>query len=157
MTTITVDVPPAGEVPPALPPYSGPNTLCPKCANPEAFTRYRPAMRRCMDEYNGSTNYRGPLPERLERQCMRCDYQWDEALVTDLPPMMTVDQLVRALDDSTPYPIELRADVAQFVAERLLERLHISPRLDHQVWDPEGDAQPATVDPLPELDRQEQL
>ncbi|MFD5788635.1 hypothetical protein ACFWH1_18680 [Streptomyces sp. NPDC127037] len=33
-----------------------------------------------MWDYNGRTEMRGPLPERLERQCERCDYQWDEAL-----------------------------------------------------------------------------
>ncbi|WP_019548574.1 hypothetical protein [Streptomyces sulphureus] len=67
----------------ALPPYSGEETPCPKCRYPEAYTLYRSATQAVLDEFNGRLQRRGPLPERLERQCQRCDYAWDEALVPD--------------------------------------------------------------------------
>lgn len=67
--------------PKSLPPYSGHETLCAKCSHLEALTRFRPEIGHPQtEEYNGQLKRRGPLPERLERQCMRCDYQWDEAL-----------------------------------------------------------------------------
>lgn len=65
-----------------LPPYSGEETTCVKCQYPAAFTRYRPASGPGVVEFNGVTQWRGPFPERLERTCARCDFQWDEALVS---------------------------------------------------------------------------
>lgn len=62
----------------ALPPFSGDTTLCVKCSASGPYTYYRPATDRPA-EFNGRMR-RGPLPERLERQCARCDYAWDEAL-----------------------------------------------------------------------------
>lgn len=70
---------PAGPLPPEeLPPYSGDDVQCPKCRNVGASTRYRAAGE------HGENDRRtwGPSPkgERLERECSRCDYTWDEAL-----------------------------------------------------------------------------
>jgi hypothetical protein len=63
-----------------LPEFTGDDAECPKCANAGALTSYRPAAQRGeWDIYNGVTR-RAPLPERLERECTRCGYLWDEAL-----------------------------------------------------------------------------
>ena len=58
-----------------LPPFSGDDTVCPKCSNQGAFTEYRAAG----EPSTGSFVEMG-LPERLERRCGRCDFVWDEAL-----------------------------------------------------------------------------
>jgi hypothetical protein len=50
---------------------------------------------------------------------------------------MTVDQVMHALDNSTPYPVELDKAVLRFMAERLLEMTDMHKRLDHEVWQPE--------------------
>lgn len=58
-----------------LPPYSGDDTQCPKCSNIGAYTEHKKAG----EPGSGSPIGIG-LPERLERRCSRCDYEWDEAL-----------------------------------------------------------------------------
>lgn len=50
---------------------------------------------------------------------------------------MTVDQVMHALDNSTPYPVELDQAVLRFMAERLLEMTDMHKRPDHEVWQPE--------------------
>ncbi|MFD7185522.1 hypothetical protein ACFV90_36870 [Streptomyces sp. NPDC059904] len=64
-----------------LPPFSGDSPTCPKCGNVGATTRYRAASPRMLWDWNDATGMRGQLPERLERECDRCDWHWDEALV----------------------------------------------------------------------------
>ncbi|MFJ3812246.1 hypothetical protein ACIPWE_38525 [Streptomyces sp. NPDC090073] len=68
-----------------LPPYSGEDTACPKCGYDQARTTYRAPRPRSLWEWNDQTTTRGPLPERLQRNCSRCDYAWDEALDPPTP------------------------------------------------------------------------
>lgn len=62
-----------------LPPFSGDDPLCPKCAHIGAHTAHR------ADGEHGSdqrpTYGRSARGERLERSCGRCGFVWDEALV----------------------------------------------------------------------------
>lgn len=127
----------------ALPPYSGDDSLCPKCLSGEAITWYRPAMGFFpAHQWNGGLR-RGPQPERLERECARCAFKWDEALVTDSPGM-TVDALAHALHNSTPYPVELDRQVREFMARELLLMLHVTARPNHPVWQYSDGRPPAT-------------
>ncbi|MFD9422227.1 MULTISPECIES: hypothetical protein [unclassified Streptomyces] len=82
---------PAPDQAAALPPFSGDDVECVKCSYTEAFTRYRPASW-CLEEHNGRPRT-GPLPERLERACARCDFTWDEALFAPLheKPLIPAD------------------------------------------------------------------
>lgn len=61
-----------------LPPFSGDNTTCPKCSHRGAATCHRAAGE------HGSGDMPTLRPsakgERLERECWRCDFVWDEAL-----------------------------------------------------------------------------
>lgn len=144
-TGTTPTTTPAGAI---LPPFSGSDTVCAKCRYLEAFTRYRPALSdRTREEFNGATR-RGPLPERLERTCARCDYAWDEALPVDdqADGGLSVDDLVHALDNSTPYPVELDRSLLRHMAARLLEMAVVLPVRDHAVWQPE-EPPPPTVAP----------
>jgi hypothetical protein len=50
---------------------------------------------------------------------------------------ITAAELAHALDNSTPYPIELDRPVCEFMAERLLEMLTVGKRSEHPVWQPE--------------------
>lgn len=69
--------------PDTLPPFSGDEPACVKCGHKGASTYYRAASPRGMrHDWNGRHEMCGPLPERLERQCLRCGFQWDEALAT---------------------------------------------------------------------------
>lgn len=133
----------------ALPPYSGPSAACAKCRNVGALTRYRgPQSGRTLSKLNGKRRP-GPLPERLERECHRCDYQWDEALPADdrADGGLSVTELAHALDNATPYRIELHPEVAQFMAERLFTMCAFYPIPECVVWQPEEPPPPA-VDPL---------
>lgn len=136
----------------ALPPYSGEHTACAKCRHIGALTSYRPAVSwRAMTELNGRRRP-GPLPERLERQCIRCDFQWDEALAADdrADGGLSVAELAHALDNATPYRIELHPDVAQFMAERLVEMCAVYSIPQHPVWQPEEEPPPAAAPQDPE-------
>lgn len=140
MTDTTTPAAPRTET--VLPPFSGSDTACSKCRYPEAFIRYRPPLSdRDREEFNGSTR-RGPRPERLERTCARCDYAWDEALPVDdqADGGLSTDDLAHALDNSTPYPVDLLPEVARFMAARLLEMVVVLPIREHAVWQPEGPA-----------------
>ncbi|MFD8509652.1 hypothetical protein ACFV27_00700 [Streptomyces antimycoticus] len=137
MTDTTTSAPAGTEV--VLPPFSGDETVCAKCRNLEATVTYRqPLGRGLMDRFNGHLR-RTTLPERLERQCTRCDYQWDEALPVDdhADGGLTVEQVAHTLDDTTPYPIEIRVDILRWMAARLLERVVVFPVPDHPLWQPE--------------------
>lgn len=119
-----------------LPPYSGDDAECVKCSNGEAFTRYRPAIGRHMADRNGVTAPRGPLPERLQRDCQRCDFSWDEAL--DPAPGVraaTAGDVAHALEHTCRgYAVDLHPDLADHMAGVLLEMLHVHVRPDHPGW-----------------------
>lgn len=128
-----------------LPPYSGEETACPKCSHGEAHTVYRsPLSGRLLRDWNDGAVQRGPLPERLERECRNCGFTWDESLC---PPGcgMTVEALAHAVDNATPYPIDLAPEVCTFMARYLLECLHITARPEHPLWQYD-DGRPAHLD-----------
>lgn len=58
------------------------------------------------------------------------------------PQVMTVDQVMHALDNSTPYPIELHRDVLRCMAQRMLEMTEMRLRPEHEVWQPEEQPEP---------------
>lgn len=116
-----------------LPPFSGDETECTMCSNPLAYTVYRQAISRVIEEYNGRLERRGPLPARLERRCQRCDYQWDEAL-NPVPGvrLATVAEVAYALEQSyTGWAPDLSPKCVRHMAARLTETLHILVRHDH--------------------------
>ncbi|MFF4292163.1 hypothetical protein ACFY0N_00735 [Streptomyces vinaceus] len=124
------------KIPQPLPPYSGAETACIKCSYLEAFTRYRPACQRSADEFNGALR-RGPLPERLERSCGRCDFQWDEALAPAPAAAVrpaTIGELAHAIQQCSPYPVHPEA--ADHAARRMQEVLFAQVRTDHPMWAP---------------------
>ncbi|MGW1989644.1 hypothetical protein [Embleya sp. NPDC001921] len=109
-----------------LPDYSGEATTCVKCSHSEALTYYRAAIRRCVVEYNDVTAARGPLPERLERVCHRCGYQWDEALNAPTPPARpalpgTPQEFARTIRESFPFPLD--PEVAAFIETGLVQMM----------------------------------
>ncbi|MXM66762.1 hypothetical protein GR925_25855 [Streptomyces sp. HUCO-GS316] len=143
------DAPPAADDGGILPPYSGADAVCPKCLYGDADTEYKPPIvRMTVDEHNGRTARRGPLPERLERRCIRCDYRWDEALVADADGM-TVDALTHALDNALPYPVELDRPVLEAAARELLKMLRVVARPDHPLWQYSQGTPPVPVAPTP--------
>ncbi|GAA2948694.1 hypothetical protein ACFPN0_14960 [Kitasatospora cinereorecta] len=121
-----------------LPPFSGEQTECVKCSAIEAFTRFRPACPRGLWDYNGRTDMRGPLPERLERECQRCDYKWDEALNPSPGARpATAPEIAYALQQShTGWALDLSPECARYMAGRLADMLHLLVRLDHPMWLP---------------------
>lgn len=69
----------------SLPPFSGDEPTCTKCGWTGASTEYLP-----MGECVHSPGDRGvtlgwQANERLHRECRRCRYQWDEAVVEHAP------------------------------------------------------------------------
>ncbi|WP_439082125.1 hypothetical protein [Streptomyces sp. WL006] len=122
-----------------LPPFTGEGAVCPKCSHPETFTHYRPSMSsQVLEDFNGKPR-RGPLPERLERECVRCDFAWDEALrppgqAAEAQPA-TVEDLAYALAHSHEgRALDLSSDCAEHMARRLLDMLTVNLRLDHHMW-----------------------
>ncbi|MER8090713.1 hypothetical protein ACFVZR_37030 [Streptomyces sp. NPDC058316] len=113
-----------------LPPYSGEWTPCPKCDYDRALTRYRAAgehSTRDRQTFRPSTK-----GERLERECERCDYAWDEALspspTADRGPV-TPGRLAQALAEASKgYALDLSPGCADAMAEQLLEWLLIHER-----------------------------
>jgi len=105
LTDATETAPPHSS-PSALPPFSGDGSLCPKCLYPDARTYYRPAAGHVLvlREFNGVTKPCGPLPERLQRECSRCDFSWDEALATDSAEAVDTDRPEQDGRDTTGYP-----------------------------------------------------
>ncbi|MEU7323344.1 hypothetical protein ABZ682_22755 [Streptomyces griseoviridis] len=129
-----------------LPPYSAENAICPKCQFTSAFTHYRPAVPPVVIlDWNGGPR-RGPLPQRLERECERCSFCWDEALAT-AQAGMTVDALVYALHSSMPYPVELDLSVLEYMAFKLLAALHVTARPDNPLWKYSNGRPPVPVAP----------
>lgn len=144
--TADVDQEPAADDGGMLPPYSAEDAVCPMCQNREAFTWFRPALppNAFQTDWNGGPR-RGGRPKRLERECARCTYQWDEALVADQPGM-TVDALAYALDNVLPYPHELDRAVLERMAFKLLKVLHVTARPNHPLWQ-YSDGRPSTATP----------
>ncbi|MFJ5037998.1 hypothetical protein [Streptomyces parvulus] len=129
----------------ALPPYSGEDAVCPKCQNEGAFTFYRPARGPWPAEVFNGIMRRTPLPERLERDCQRCSFKWDESLVAELPGM-TVDALAHALAYAIG-PQEVILQAHREVAANLLHVVRITARPEHPMWQysqgrPEDPVQP---------------
>jgi hypothetical protein len=62
---------------------------------------------------------------------------------------VTAAELAHALDNSTPYPIELDRALCDFMAARLLEMLTVLKRPEHAVWQPEDEPEPGEQ-PQPE-------
>ncbi|WTW95451.1 hypothetical protein OG216_19610 [Streptomycetaceae bacterium NBC_01309] len=85
-----------------LPAFSADDAVCAKCSHTEALTTYRPAQPQRLSEFNGRAELRGPLPERLERQCQRCDFTWDEALH---PPTAAQGGTSRPFDAPCGQPV----------------------------------------------------
>ncbi|MEU9000506.1 hypothetical protein [Streptomyces sp. NPDC048551] len=74
----------------ALPPFSGDEPTCTKCGWTGARTEYLP-MGDCVHGPGARGVTIGwTANERLHRECQRCRYQWDEAIVPkascDCPP-----------------------------------------------------------------------
>ncbi|MFD4855094.1 hypothetical protein [Streptomyces atratus] len=74
-----------------LPPYSGEDVTCGKCANVGAYTSYRAAGEHSSNE--APTWGRSAKGERLERSCSRCSFIWDEALVRPVDERTVIDDL----------------------------------------------------------------
>ncbi|WP_202234458.1 hypothetical protein [Actinacidiphila reveromycinica] len=141
-----------------LPPFSGEETECVKCSHLDAFTRFRPACPRGLWEYNGRTDMRGPLPERLERQCQRCDYQWDEALnpAPGTRAATTKDIAYALTTAARRWTVELHPGLSAQMASELVEMLHVLVRLDHPMWLPRP-GRPLAVPPAEAADPDPQL
>lgn len=95
-----------------------------------------------------------PAPERVKhsgpntRFCVLCLSGEHERVDDDQPAggaggvagetgQATAAELAHAIDNSTPYPVELDPALCTFMAERLLEMLTVSKRPAHAVWQPE--------------------
>jgi hypothetical protein len=59
-----------------LPPFSGDNPMCRKCLHQDASTTYM-GHGRCV---HPDVAIGWEPNERLHRRCLRCGYQWDEAI-----------------------------------------------------------------------------
>lgn len=60
------------------PPFSGDDTVCPKCLKVGASTQFREygeCVHGLLDEVVGFDQN-----QRLHRECLRCGYSWDEQL-----------------------------------------------------------------------------
>lgn len=74
--------------PTPYPPFSGDEPTCAKCGREgEAFTQYR-QHGQCIHGPGLDDTFGYALNERLHRECARCGYEWDEAVVrpTDEAP-----------------------------------------------------------------------
>ena len=60
--------------------------------------------------------------------------------------MISKEDLKFALDNCTPYPIDLHSEVIDFMADQLLEWLHIEKNPDGLVWVPDPEEPPAEVE-----------
>lgn len=62
-------------------------------------------------------------------------------------PQVGIEELVHALDNSTPYPVELDRDLLRFMAGELLKMLEITKR-PHSVWVEETEPMPEPMEPM---------
>lgn len=138
VTHTDTTTPPARVQAESLPPYSGDDTTCVMCSHPAALTAYRPACTRTTVEFNGRSTPRGPLPERLERSCQRCDYKWDEALNpatdTGARPAGVLDLALALQHAHQGWALDLPPEVAEHLAVALLGMFHIHVRPGQPVW-----------------------
>ncbi|MGW2951581.1 hypothetical protein [Streptomyces eurythermus] len=150
--TATDTVEPTADNGGMLPPYSAEDAVCPMCQNREAFTWFRSALPPNMvqTDWNGGSR-RGPRPKRLERECARCTYRWDEALAVDRPGM-TIDALTYALANALPHPHELDRAVLERMAFSLLKVLNITARPNHPLWQYSDGRPSAPGTPQPTLE-----
>lgn len=86
-----------------LPPYTGDNTTCPKCAHQGADTHYRKEGDQRPGEFFAVPP--GQRHERLERRCPRCGFTWDEALAARPMPATDRDRLLALLDSFNIQPV----------------------------------------------------
>ncbi|MFJ2206003.1 hypothetical protein [Streptomyces microflavus] len=149
MTTHAITTAPATvPVPEPLPPYSGDDPLCAMCSHDLAYTQFRAEQVRAQREFNGRMERHAVFPARLERQCKRCEYQWDEALNPPPGPEparpATVAEISEALQNAHQgWALDLSPDCAEHMAGILLDLLFIDVRTDHPAW-----AKPARSRPL---------
>ncbi|MCX4540474.1 hypothetical protein [Streptomyces sp. NBC_01565] len=64
----------------SVPPYSGDEPTCIKCGNAGARTEYL-AYGETVPGLTGNVTISFAPNERLQRECQRCGFQWDEAIV----------------------------------------------------------------------------
>jgi len=62
-----------------LPPFSGDRPTCAKCGGHEARTNWTPEQRLC------DCRIATGIGERMCRDCKRCGFHWDEAIVVTQP------------------------------------------------------------------------
>lgn len=86
-----------------LPPYTGDNTTCAKCAHQGATTTYRKEGDERPGEFFAVRP--GDRHERLERRCPRCKYCWDEALADGPLAATDRDRLLALLAAFNVQPI----------------------------------------------------
>ncbi|MGV2914601.1 hypothetical protein [Streptomyces alfalfae] len=138
-----------------LPPYSGHLAVCAKCGHGDVSTEYQPPLPPRTIRRTDTGIQHGPLPERQQRSCDWCSYTWDEAVGVEptLPTPLTETELAYALDNSTPYPVELHPHVAAAMATSLAKMLTAYPRPGHAVWDVDVPAdRPEETRPTPAED-----
>ncbi len=128
-----------------LPPYTGNAAVCAKCGYLLVSMEYQPPLSAHAMLRRNRRLVRGPLPERQLRTCDRCRYQWDESVGTAPEPLapLTAEELAYALDNATPYPVDLAPELAAAMAARLAGMVTAYQRPGHPVWEPEvHDARP---------------
>lgn len=59
------------------PPFSGDDTVCPKCGAGRVGRRYQPKGNRFLAP-GAITRFEQDAPEWMLRECRECDYQWPE-------------------------------------------------------------------------------
>lgn len=120
---MTDPTPPREGAPQGLPAFTGDAALCVKCGELGAATSYRAAGE------HGTRDRRpfspSPKGERLERECRRCDYTWDEALGADEP------------EEPTPTRGDILADAFRGIASAV-QRAAASTRDDFALAPPAG-------------------
>lgn len=134
-----------------LPPYSGEETVCVKCSHDSAVTRFRKAGEHStQDPHTFRPSTKG---ERLERECWRCDYAWDEALAPPTGPApydVTPEALARALEGAHDgWALDLSPECAEHMARSLLgvldiRRRHDAPTEESYLEEPENADTPDT-------------
>ncbi|MCY0957681.1 hypothetical protein [Streptomyces sp. H27-H5] len=136
-----------------FPSYTGEETPCPKCAHDTAITRYRRrGEHSTQDRQTFMPSVKG---ERLERQCWRCDYCWDEAVAPPTGPAphdVTPDTLARLLEAShAGWALDLSPACAEHMAGALLAVLNIRHRHDAPPADDHLEDAKTTDHPTPRI------
>ncbi|MGW5930530.1 hypothetical protein ACWF2L_30510 [Streptomyces anulatus] len=132
-----------------LPPYSGTDTVCAMCSHTSAYTRFQAERHRVMREFNGVVRRHATLTARLERQCERCDYQWDEAPnpAPGIRPA-TAAEIAEALQNAHQgWALDLSSGCAGHMAEELMHMLDLYVRPDHPLWKQQHAPRPPLIAP----------